>query len=849
MTEKFYTNVIMDRGKYYVRGYESDGSQFVERDDSFQHNLFIPSSHTTESNFKTLHGKPLKGVSFSSFGERRKFIDKYKDVDGVEIHGVINPTYEYTYKKYRHVEPDFSRIRVLNYDIETDSSKGFISPSDASVPILSIAVSCSKVNCRDYARIVFCTRHTTPERIKYPESKVMVYETEAMMLKAFCEFWKKFSPDIITGWNIDGYDTPFTINRILRLIESGEMSENDLRKLSPFRLSPVEKRFTKYGNGESQYDIRGVASIDYMVAYKTFTYKERESMKLDYIAYVELGEKKLDYSEYSSLHKLYQEDFDKFIQYNLKDVILVDQLDERLGLFELILGLSYDSGVNYEDTYFQTRIWESICYAELMDKGIAIPPKKENEKSSKYSGGFVKEPHVGLHDWVVSFDLNSLYPNIIIQYNISPEKMLDKDGRIDVETMLSRQGLPIKPGQTICANGQKFDVTSVGFISELLKKFYDQRSEYKAESKRQYALYQETGKEEHKRLAERLDNKQLARKICLNSYYGSMGTPYFRFYDIDMAEAVTTTGQYIIRSSEKAINAFLNKSFKTTDVDYVIAMDTDSIYVSCDSFVDMYLEKNKYDKDGIVSYLDTLSDRVLSKVLEDCFENIFNYTQAIENRMVMKRENIASKAIWTAKKHYLMEVDDSEGVRYETPSLKVMGIESIKSTTPEVCRDAFEDCYRIILSGDRDKLHRYVFDFKKRFNALRPEEVASSKSVSEITKWTSGKTLFIKGTPVHVKGAILYNTLLHDLGLTLKYEKITEGNKLKWMYLREPMYGCNSISFPPHYLPDELGLRDKIDYDAQFNKMFLEPLHIILDILGWNVRTETSLRSKIRIRS
>lgn len=339
-------------------------------------------------------------------------------------------------------------------------------------------------------------------------------------------------------------------------------------------------------------------------------------------------------------------------------------------------------------------------------------------------------------------------------------------------------------------------------------------------------------------------NFQLTKKIQLNSAYGATGTQYFRFYDTRLAEATTLSGQLVIRWIARDINKYLNNILKTEsgDVDYVIAIDTDSIYLNLKDLVHTIYKGNlPSDKSKIVDLLDKVANEKIQSVIDrSCFA-LKSYLNARSQKMQMKRESIADKAIWTAKKRYILNVYDVEGVRFDEPKLKLQGIEAIKSSTPEVCRQKIKDAIKIILTQTQSELHRYIEEFRATFRKMIPEDIAFPRGCNGLSTYSDERMVFKKGTPMHVRGALVYNKLLKDLKLTKKYRLIEEGSKIKFLYLREPnQIQQNVITMGDGGLPVEFNLHKYVDYDLQFEKTFLDPLKIILDAVHWTTKKQIS---------
>jgi DNA polymerase elongation subunit (family B) len=333
-------------------------------------------------------------------------------------------------------------------------------------------------------------------------------------------------------------------------------------------------------------------------------------------------------------------------------------------------------------------------------------------------------------------------------------------------------------------------------------------------------------------------NFQMVRKICLNSLYGALGNQYFRHYKLENAEAITLTGQVAIRWIERKINEFVNTALNTEGIDYVIASDTDSIYLNLGPLVDRVGIQNT---ERTVSILNKFCLDKIEPYINESYDELSDYLQCYEKTLVMKRECIADRGIWTAKKRYILNVWDNEGVRYDEPKLKMMGIEAVKSSTPASVRGYIKDCLNIVMRGTEDQLIDYVAEKRVEFSKLPAEAVAFPKTANNISKFRSASTLYVKGTPLHIRGTIMYNHFINELNLTHKYTSILNGEKIKYVYLRVPnKSGENVISFVGE-LPKEFGLTGFVDYDTMFQKSFLDPLKVILDTIGWQTEKQATL--------
>jgi len=826
MTKNFYSNVFLSGDKIFYIGYE-DGER-VQYQEVFSPVLYAQTNTKTE--YKTLDGNYAQEIKFSNVKDAREFIDKYKGVDNFKIYGNDRFLYQYISDKFpeEEINYDTSHLKIYTIDIETSSENGFPNIADTSEEILCLTV-------KDFTTkklIVWGTREYENSR---SDVEYRVFWKEEDMLKDFLAWWAENTPDILTGWNVKLFDVPYICRRIDRVLSSKHM-----KSLSPWN-KVFEKEVEIKGRNHIYYDVIGVSVLDYLDLYQKFTYTNQESYRLDHIASVELGQQKLDHSEFETFKDFYTQNWQKFVDYNIIDVELVDRLEDKMKLIELALTMAYDAKVNFEDVYYQVRMWDSIIYNDLTRKNIVVPPNERHEKDSKYAGAYVKEPVPGLYEWVVSFDLNSLYPHLIMQYNISPETLLpNKHPSATVDRILKKD-ISINPEYCVCANGAQYRKDVQGFLPQLMQKMYDDRVKFK---KKMLAAKQENEKNPSQELVKeisRCNNIQMAKKIQLNSAYGAIGNQYFRYFKLANAEAITLSGQVSIRWIENKMNEYLNNLLQTEDVDYVIASDTDSIYLNLGPLVTKFFSARSGDKAAIVSILDKICQEKLEPFIESSYQELADYVSAYDQKMSMKRENIADKGIWTAKKRYILNVWDSEGVRYAEPKLKMMGIEAVKSSTPAPCRTKIKEALNIIMTQTEEDLIAFIDQFKSDFFQMPPEQIAFPRSVNGLTKWKDPVTLYKKSCPIHVRGALLYNFQLNKNKLTHKYPLIQEGEKIKFVYLQTPnIVGENVISFISNF-PQEVKISKNVDYKLQFQKSFLDPLKIILDVIGWKTEKEVNL--------
>jgi DNA polymerase elongation subunit (family B) len=827
---RWYTNVQLIGNHFLVRAYE-DGKH-IEFREEFNPTLFVKSKK--ESKYRTLSGEVVDAVQPGTVRDCREFLKKYENVDGFEIYGNERYIYQYISEKYseEEIKFDINKIKLVTIDIEVASENGFPDVESCSEEILAITI-------QDYATKKIVSWGVKPFTHNRNDLIYHYCESEFALLNTFIQYWMNNTPEIVTGWNLQLYDIPYICKRLNRVL-----GEKLMKRMSLWGLVSEGEIFMN-GRKHTTFDIGGVTQLDYMDLYKKFTYKTQESYRLDYIAEVELGQKKLDHSEYETFKEFYTKNWQKFIEYNIVDVELVDRLEDKMKLIELALTMAFDARVNFTDVFYQVRMWDNIIYNYLKKRNIVIPQKNRSSKNEKYAGAYVKEPKPGIYDWVVNFDLNSLYPHLIMQFNISPETLIDKrHPTVSVDKILNQKlDFEEYKDYAVCANGAMYRKDVRGFLPELMEKMYNERVIFKKKMIEAKKQYEKTKDKQLLKEIARCNNIQMAKKISLNSAYGAVGNQYFRYYKLENAEAITLSGQVAIRWIENKMNQYLNRILKTDGFDYVIASDTDSIYLNLGPLVENVFKGREKTNEGIVTFLDKICELELEKYIEGCYQELANYVNAYDQKMQMKRENIADRGIWTAKKRYILNVWDSEGVRYEEPKLKMMGIEAVKSSTPAPCRKMIKDALKLMMSGTEDEVIAYIDKCREKFEKLPPEQISFPRSVSDVQKYQSSATIYSKGTPIHVRGALLYNYYVKEKKLSHKYSIINNGEKIKFCYLKKPNpIHENIISFIQQF-PKELDLDKYIDYELQFEKAFLDPLKSILDCIGWEVTKTATLDS------
>lgn len=824
----FYTNVQLRGNRLLIRGYEN-GEKFSYAEPCRPYLFSGPVKTPTE--YTTLDGKYVVKKDFDTPSYANKYIQDNKDIAGRQVYGLPKHNYVWINDNYKgEVDYDPELIRVVNIDIEVAADEGFPDIQEATKPINAIGFEFKKqyvvLGCQDY----------TPKR---DDVKYIKCNDEAHLLMKFLDCWRAIDPDVVTGWNIEFFDIPYLVNRMRNVI-----GEDMAVKLSPFDALR-ERTITLRGKQEQLFDPLGVAVLDYMQLYKKFTFVMRDSYSLDNIASIELGEKKLDYSEHDSLFDLYKHDWEKFIDYNIKDVELITKLEDKMNLIQQVFAIAYDAKVNYQDCFTSLGMWDLIIHNHLMDKNIVVPQLKVGHKENKIEGAFVKEPHVGLHDWVISFDLNSLYPHLIMQYNISPETWEKRIavGSIDeiIKGSLDKHKEElVENNMTLAPSGDMYTKDYQGFLPYLMKKMYDDRVVWKKRMIQAKQQYEKTKDPELIKEISKCTNMQMAKKIQLNSIYGALGNEYFRWFDVRYAESITKGGQLAIKWAERTLNNFMNKTLKTDNKDYVIAIDTDSCYVNASELVKQTYGDNVPDTAEVVEFLDKAIEKMIEPELQGSYEILADYVNCDENKMFMKREAIADRGVWTAKKRYILNLRDEEGVRYADPKLKVMGLESVRSSTPGVVREYINNAFRILMKEGREGVIDYIEKCRQEFRQLPFEDVAFPRGCKGINKYLDASSIYKKGTPIHVRGALMYNHYLAEWDIT-RSMPVMDGDKVKFCYLKLPNPIRENVIATPGTLPREMNMDKYIDYDMQFDKSFVEPIKSVFEAIGWEVEKRQTL--------
>jgi DNA polymerase elongation subunit (family B) len=843
-----YTNISYQNGQVLLRTVDHNGKKSQEKQD-FLPEVFVMSGDAT-SPYRDIYDNALEKFPFKSHHDlwtARK--------SGQDLYGDINPYVQYISKTWSgDIDYNSDHVRVFTFDIEVDHDENFPDPMRADKEVTSIALHDSKTDTMYIWALEYdgCTPWRQDIRFdgKYT-CKYQGFKEESALLGSFIDFWTKNYPDILTGWFIDGFDIPYLINRINNIF-----GEDTANVLSPWGIIKARSASGLRNAGvnlseTTTYDIVGISSLDYIIQYKKYSYTPQSSYKLGHIAYAELGDGKLDYSEVGSLPELYRTDFQKFVDYNIKDVDIVKRLDDKKNFIKLIIDMAYFAKVNFSDVSSPNRLWDSLIYNHLRQFNIQIPPDRRHEKGEKYAGAFVKEPQLGKFNWVMSIDLASLYPNMMRGINISPDtyapyatpatEIGSVDDYINKRTDLSS----VQDSKySMAANNTFYDRTKEGFLPFLLTKLYNRRKAEKQDMLEHKRLAFDAGSSpagiEHTRLADSLNIKQHAKKILMNSAYGLCGNQYFRWFNINLAEAITFSGQVAIQWIERKVNEYLNQILKSNNVDYVIAIDTDSLYINLNDLITKL--PKEYTTNQLVDIVDQFYKHKLSKMIDAGYDELYQYMNHREQLMFMDRELIADVGVWCSKKHYFLRVFDEEGVRLDKPKTKISGMGFIKSDIPEVCRKKIKSLLPIVFDGTNPDLIAEMDSFKKEFYKMDINDIAKITGVSKIKKYIKGNG-YISGTPIGSKSALIYNRLHAQKKLGYKHPIINEGDKIKYVWLiKNNPIGEETIGFID-FLPEEFELHRFIDWREMYQKSFLGPTEEILGALQWKDKNISNLSS------
>lgn len=893
----FYTFCDRVGSRIFHRYVDDKGIRNQEIVSDFPIELFIrsPKDHA-----RSLYGDKLGKMEFNEISKALEFIKEY---DGMtDVFGQTNLVSQFISRTYEgEIEYNFNKFRILNLDIEVRTD-GYDDDEDCTVRRVfsndseTVTIGEMKglgsswevwdkynecwynadddeapfyrpggfphaeraeyeittIACKLFGKDKIVTFGIKECKVQKKNRMYVRCADEKALLTEFLNFVRTIDPDIFTGWNIETFDIPYIVNRIKRL--HGDEVAN---RLSPFHAH-TKKCLQPYMAGddkeEPSYRVLGVMTLDYMQAYKKFNPKRQESYSLNYIAQEEVGAEKVDYSEYNdSLMELYLKNFDLFVEYNEQDVLLVEKIDDRKQFARLAITTVLMTKSRYQDVMGKVKLWDNLIYNMLLTESVVIPPAKTHRNEGKIEGAYVKQPTAGKYRCVVSFDFTSLYPTICMMFNMSPETLVvPEQGTIElVEKIL--KGIDLAEdarlaGRCMAANGSEYRLDIDGVLPRAMRLVFNKRKAYKDEMKdvkKKKEKYIKEGGDDSNILLQydnkiaMLDAAQGAMKILANSGYGVCANTAFRYFSRDIAQGITVTGQLILRYTLARVVAWLNERFKTNR-DFVITADTDSMYLALDCVPSQFK-----DPAAMVEELDQFIKAEMEPFIKSVMQELADKMGCPESMMDMKREAISDVGIWRAKKNYILRVWDMEGVRYAKPEIKQMGLESIKAAAfPKYARDAMSEAFTLMLEEGKEKeLISLVERFRKDFYNRPLEDISKPIGVSDLKSYSDAEHIFRRGVtvPYNTKAALIHNWLIREKGLTKKVERIRNGNRIRLLDLKKINPVRNSCIAFIGKLPEEFGLHQYIDISSQFDKMYLNPVKSMADIVGWKTEQVSTL--------
>lgn len=830
---RFYTSVMQWGNQLLVR--EVDNGVHNHYKVEFQPTVWVPSRTKSADEWTTLSGLPVYPIKPGSIKDTKEYVAQYSDVENFQVYEAPGNVYQYIAEEYpNEIKWDPNYINVFSIDIETTVDNGRVDPIAANEQIILISINNTKQNqVYTFGTLNF---NNDLDHVTYFKST-----NEESLLREFLNWWQRNYPDIITGWAVESFDITYIYNRLKKVL-----GDSYARKLSPWGYVN-QQEIMVMKKPVMRTNIAGIATLDMLQLYKKFgTYSAKESYKLDYIAELEIGEKKLENPE-ATFRDFILKHPDTFVRYNIRDAELVSKIDQKMKLIDLAMTMAYDAKVNFEDVFMPAKVWDVIIYNHLNSKKCVIPKKTRMVKESTYGGAYVKDPLRGKHEWVISFDVNSMYPMLMVSYNISPETITDIHLDVTVDGLLDQKydlSFLEEQNLTMACNGWCFDRSKQGLFPFLAQTYYDRRVDYKKamiKAKKELEILPEGStliKQKKEEIA-RFAAKQQSMKIFINSLYGFCGTPSSRYFDVRLAEAITVSGQVAIRWLANRSNDYLNKALGTKDVDRVVLVDTDSLVLTIKDLIAKVYPGHSTEE--TINYMDKLGEKVFQPIIDKSFHDLSVYTNMFENKLAAKRENLVDIMLSQNRKHYAMNVWDSEGVRYSTPQLKIMGLSMVKSSTPGAVRSMLKDSLNIVLKGTEESIREYVAKCKSNFHNLSVEQIAFPRSVAGLDTYKDSSSIYKKATPIHVRGSLLYNFHTKRLGLDKNYSVIQDSDKIKFVYLKPNNPICENVISFIDKLPDELGLHQYIDYNTMFDKTFKESIQDLVDVLGWTVESKPTL--------
>lgn len=814
-----------------------------------------------DSGWKSIFGYDLHPINFENIREAKNFAEQHKNIDNFIIEGNSNFANQFIIELLNGNSPAYDKNNIKRNFIDIEvSAPIFPNPDEAKWPVTAIT-------CYNSADNIYYTsmlkndsmadnwnwdQNKSPDDIKKLNINFKLFSEERDLLQHFLDHCQDYDYDIISGWNSKGFDIPYLVNRCYSIF--GENYTK--KKLSPFSNINSREEKNNFGKVFNFYEIIGLAHLDYMELYKKFTYTPRENYKLDFIAQEELEKKKLTYEESGSLENLYTDNPQLYIDYNIQDVNLIVELEEKLKLFDIVFSLTYLGLSNYEDVLGTVKFWEQYIAAYLFSQNKVPLFTKIKSPVKNIQGAYVREPKKGFWEWIFSVDLKSLYPHIIQQLNIGPDTVIDEsllpdeilelENSTSFEKILSKDadlGLLKEYDISMAPNYTYFKKDVISFLSAMMRHLYSMRSSVKEEMLNiQQKIVDEKDDSKINELMNKessINNMQMAIKICLNSLYGALSEKSFLYYHADNAEAITTFGRLINQWTCSRLEKYLNELFKTDSESYWIYSDTDSGYFSLRNLVNQL--PDDYSTEKKVNIIDNFINDILYPKIEQYCSELCDYLNNYEQRMFWEREVIADAGIWVGKKKYVLSVLNNEGVNYIGKNkYKITGMESVKSSTPAWSRKKLLDLYKLAFKQDESIIHNFVSKTRDFYDDLSIDDISIPRGTNDIESWIDDTGMPAKGCPRHVRGVITHNNFIKEKNL-LRITEIKGGDHIKFIELKSPNIFRSPVISYSGYPPKEMDLEKYVDKDKVFAAAFEKPAQIFLDAIGWNLEKENTL--------
>ncbi len=879
--KEFYLTVEQIGDSIFERYIDSNGCERT-REVEYKPSLFAHCPESQATKYFDIYGKPCTRKLFANMRDASQWIKRMEDI-GLEALGMDDFKLAYLSDTYNYeIKYDHTKIRVANFDIEVTSPDGFPEPSQAKHPIDAIT-HYDSIDDRFYVFDLLNSPYGNVEEwsieiaAKLQEQggdevpseiidKIvyMPFDNEKELLMEYLNFWQQKTPVILTGWNVESFDIPYVYNRIKNIF-----GESTAKRLSPHRKTRVKVIENMYGSREI-ITLFGISVLDYIDLYKKFSFTNQPSYSLDYISEFELNVGKLKYD--GPISKLRESNHQRYISYNIIDVYRVLQIDAKRQFINLSLDMGYYAKIQIQSVFSPIKTWDAIIFNSLKEQNKVIPQGRSHPVQP-YPGAFVKEPIPNRYKYVMSFDLTSLYPSIIRQVNISPETIAGTFKVAPLHDYINAVAERPSDVYSCSPNGMMYYKDRDGVVPTEITKVFNQRKEHKGymlAAQRNGEIIKEALhnpnlsvdepldvdyrfdfsdeiKEKIKKLSAKSLNEmlfraqrtevagmtaQINRKLLINSLYGALGNVWFRYYDLRNATAITTFGQMALQWIERKVNEYLNEVCGTEGEAFVLYGDTDSIYVSADKIIDKVGESKFRDTNHWVDFLDKFARERMEPAIDRGFREMCEYMNNKQHLMFMDREAIAgpplgSKGIggfWTGKKRYALNVWDMEGTRYAEPKLKIMGLETQKSSTPKAVQKALKECIRRMLQEGEESLQEYFKEFEKEFRQLNYISIASVSSANNIAKYEVGGFPGPK-CPFHIRGILTYNRAIKG---NIDAPQVVEGEKVYVLPLREGNpFGDKCIAWPSGTEITDL-IKDDVlhwmDYTVLLEKTFIKPL-------------------------